>query len=42
MTETKIIKLSANENCYGCSPKTLLAIEKNYKKDLKNNLKKIT
>jgi len=31
MTETKIIKLSANENCYGCSPKALLAIEKNYK-----------
>lgn len=31
MTETKIIKLSANENCYGCSEKVKLAIEKKYK-----------
>ena len=31
MTATKIIKLSANENCYGCSPLALEAIEKKYK-----------
>lgn len=31
MTETKIIKLSANENCYGCSPLVLDAIQKKYK-----------
>jgi len=31
MSETKIIKLSANENCYGCSPLVLEAIEKKYK-----------
>jgi histidinol-phosphate aminotransferase len=31
MTDTKIIKLSANENCYGCSPLALDAIQKKYR-----------
>ncbi len=31
MTNTKIIKLSSNENCYGCSPLALQAIESNYR-----------
>lgn len=32
MIETKMTKLSANENCYGCSPLALEAIRKKYKK----------
>ena len=31
MIETKMTKLSANENCYGCSPLALEAIQKKYK-----------
>ena len=31
MTDTKPIRLSANENCYGCSPLALDAIQKKYK-----------
>lgn len=31
MTHTKIIRLSTNENCYGCSPLAIEAIQKIYK-----------